>query len=114
MVAFVLLAGTISGPRSMGDTVRGVEENLLKMTRQVAVPYQACCCGQRGLFEADGNHVVAVRRLVTLGQSACPHSVPGSGQHRGRPASFQVTALQAKAMMLCPAWRLQRMAGSMA
>ena len=54
------------GSRSDGDAVRGVEENLLKLTRQVTAPHQAGCGGQRAFLEADGNHVVAIRRLIWL------------------------------------------------
>jgi hypothetical protein len=41
-----------------GDAVRGVEENLLQLARQIAAPYHARRCDQRMLVEADRNHVV--------------------------------------------------------
>jgi len=69
-----------------GDTVRGVEEDLLERAGQVAIPDQGGRRGQRMVLEPDPDHVMGNHRPGQPDQpGVASGDDTGAGQHRGGP-----------------------------
>src|SRR5262249_59990881 len=70
-----------------GKAVGGVEQDLVQLAGQVAVPDQGGGGGQRVAGDADPGHVADVGRPGQLGHAGRgPGDGGGAGQHRGGPA----------------------------
>src|SRR5262249_60859508 len=70
-----------------GKAVGGVEQDLLQLAGQVAVPDQGGGGGQRVAGDADPAHVAGAGRAGQLGHAGRgPGDGGRAGQHRGGPA----------------------------